>query len=297
MPEQEPSQQITLPADSHVHSQWSWDTSAGAMAQTCARAVALGLPAVAFTEHADVTPWTLPDSVRLTLSDRYQVMVMTDGQMLPPPLDVDGYLACLEACRQRFPSVRILSGVELGEPHWWPDRFSILLRATSFDRVLASVHSVRRGGQCYLIDHLSREQDAAGLHALIEAFLEEALALAASSLPFAILTHLDYPVRHWRDGDMGPFAIERHEAGYRAVLRELARSGRALELNTRLLPAGAAIQARLLNWWRQAGGMALTIASDAHQPERLAHAFTLATDLAATAGFRPTADPAAVWVC
>ena len=32
------------------------------MEQTCARAVAMGLPAVAFTEHADYTRWTVLDS-------------------------------------------------------------------------------------------------------------------------------------------------------------------------------------------------------------------------------------------
>jgi len=49
---------MQLPADGHVHSQWSWDAhDVGAMADTCARAVLLGLPAVAFTEHVDFTPF------------------------------------------------------------------------------------------------------------------------------------------------------------------------------------------------------------------------------------------------
>jgi hypothetical protein len=41
-----------LPADGHVHSQWSWDALAGSMEGTCARAAEIGLPALAFTEHA-----------------------------------------------------------------------------------------------------------------------------------------------------------------------------------------------------------------------------------------------------
>ena len=50
------SENVVLPADSHVHSQWSWDALAGSMEGTCRRAVEIGLPAVAFTEHADFTP-------------------------------------------------------------------------------------------------------------------------------------------------------------------------------------------------------------------------------------------------
>ena len=47
---------VVLPADGHVHSEWSWDAVDGSMERT-APAVAMGLPAVAFTEHADYTPW------------------------------------------------------------------------------------------------------------------------------------------------------------------------------------------------------------------------------------------------
>src|SRR6478672_13755272 len=49
-----------VPSDHHVHTEWSWDAPDGSMERTCLRAVELGLPSVAFTEHADLTPWTLP---------------------------------------------------------------------------------------------------------------------------------------------------------------------------------------------------------------------------------------------
>ncbi|MDN5821118.1 MAG: hypothetical protein L0H39_06490, partial [Brachybacterium sp.] len=51
---------MTLPADSHVHSEFSWDTGGpdsparGTMEATCARAVRIGLPALFFTEHLDL---------------------------------------------------------------------------------------------------------------------------------------------------------------------------------------------------------------------------------------------------
>ena len=40
-------------ADLHVHSEFSWDAPNGSMEETCRRAEAFGLPAVAFTDHAD----------------------------------------------------------------------------------------------------------------------------------------------------------------------------------------------------------------------------------------------------
>jgi PHP domain len=131
-----------LPPDSHVHSEWSWDAAAGAMRQTCARAVELGLPAVAFTEHADFTPWTIElGEHELAGFPEHWARWYDDGVFTPPEFDLLGYQACLAACREAFPGLRILSGVEVGEPHWYAGRTRELLAAGRFDRVLASVHA------------------------------------------------------------------------------------------------------------------------------------------------------------
>ena len=55
---------MMLPADAHVHSEYSWDTGGPAsatavstMQRTCVRSVHIGLPAVIFTEHLDFSAW------------------------------------------------------------------------------------------------------------------------------------------------------------------------------------------------------------------------------------------------
>jgi histidinol-phosphatase (PHP family) len=53
-----------LPPDNHVHTEWSWDAVAGSMKRSCAEAVRLGLPSIAFTEHVDATRWVLAPEVR-----------------------------------------------------------------------------------------------------------------------------------------------------------------------------------------------------------------------------------------
>ena len=52
----------TLPTDNHVHSQFSWDAFLGDMERTCERAVRIGLPSRAFTEHADFS-WSEFDTL------------------------------------------------------------------------------------------------------------------------------------------------------------------------------------------------------------------------------------------
>ena len=90
-----------LPPDGHVHTEWSWDAAAGSMEQSCARAVELGLPSIAFTEHADFTRWVIDPEVGTRMRWWRPAWLGPDGRFRPPPLDAAGYLACVQRCRDR----------------------------------------------------------------------------------------------------------------------------------------------------------------------------------------------------
>ena len=51
----------------------------------------------------------------------------------------------------------------------------------------------------------------------------------------------------------------------------------------------------MLRWWHDAGGDAITFASDAHEPAGLAHGFAAAAAMAEATGFRPSLDPQDFW--
>src|SRR5262245_35376538 len=91
------------------------------MEATCRRALEIGLPAIAFTEHADFTG---------------------GGQGDFRPLDVAAYLEEVERCRTLFRDLRVLSGFELGQPHRFPAETAAVLAAGPVDRILGSVHCV-----------------------------------------------------------------------------------------------------------------------------------------------------------
>jgi len=274
---------IVLPADSHVHSQWSWDALAGSMQGTCQRAAEIGLPALAFTEHADFTPWSLSPGEKVP--DRWRSLVR-DGVLTPPPLDLHGYQDCLRRCRERFPGLRILSGVELSEPHWHPSRTAALLGGGGFDRVLAAVHSAPAPTGFTDVSSRFRDQPPAQV---LRGYLAETATLIAQFGAFDVLAHIDFPVRRW------PHHAETYDPHdfqdeYRHVLRTLATAGKALEVNTRV-----PLHSQILTWWRQEGGQAITFASDAHDPAALAAGFTQAAQMAAAAGFGHGHDPCGFW--
>jgi histidinol-phosphatase (PHP family) len=269
------------PADNHVHSQWSYDTfGRTSMVAACQRAVEVGVPAIAFTEHLDFTDYCPGDAIAGT-------GVRPGWWEAMRPLDVTGYLASIEECRQRFGSLRILSGVEAGEPHLFAGSIGAVLATGSFDRVLGSLHALAWEGRLVGASRLLR---ALPPGEVMRRYLAEVVALVEGSGAFEILAHLDYPRRYW-PASAGPYAESDFEEEYRAVLRALASSGRVLEVNT----YSPLVSVTLLRWWREEGGAAVSFGSDAHVPSRVADNFRAAVGIAEAAGFRRGGDLTGFW--
>jgi histidinol-phosphatase (PHP family) len=244
------------------------------MERSCERALQIGLPAIAFTEHAD---W----------------VTIHEGQR---SVDIHAYLEAVERCRRQFKGLQILTGVELGEPHWFPEETAALLGAGRLDRVLGSVHCVRIGGS---------PVDASQFRALapdpakeaIREFFRETLALVESTQPFEVLAHLDYPKRYWPEG-IGPYREEDFEVELRDILVAAKKRGLVIEANTTRGDGGEqrfCPGLKVLRWWHEVGGEAVSFGSDAHDPDKIAGGFELATQIVQAAGFKPAQDPMAFW--
>ncbi|GLY02686.1 PHP domain-containing protein [Actinoplanes sp. NBRC 101535] len=269
-----------------MHSEWSWDTTAASMERTCARALHIGLPAVAFTEHFDHTVW------RIAVDGPYKMDNLTrladdDGVLTPPVFDSQGYLAAVERCRELFPGLRILSGVEVGEPHWHAEPVGRVLAGGGFDRVLGSLHCLPDRGSFAEPWLIFPHRDA---REVMREYLGAVATMAAMDGVFEVLAHIDYPLRFWPAQTAGVFDPADFEEEFRHALRITAGSGRALEVNTRL-----PMDATILRWWHQEGGEAITFGSDAHTPDAVGHGFAAAAHMAEAYGFRPGADRHALW--
>jgi histidinol-phosphatase (PHP family) len=281
---------VVLPADGHVHSEWSWDAPHGSMERTCARAVDLGLPAVAFTEHADYTTWIVLAS---DLDEHQHLTAFTtpDGSLTPPKLDLDGYLECVQRCRDTFPDLRIITGVELGEPHWHGSVATRLLEAGHFDRVLGSLHCLPLGQRFSEMPNLCRQRPAAEV---VREYLTELPPLIGGWAGFAVLTHIDYAIRYWPT-EAGPFDPYAFEDEFRHALGVLADSGRALEINTSGAPESLGRYRQIVDWWRDEGGKVVTFGSDAHDPTAIGRGFAEAAAMVEAYGFRPGRHPYDIW--
>ncbi len=263
-----------------MHTGWSWDTpTSSTMAKACERAIALGLPAIAFTEHLDFTDWLADD--RATTAG---LLGRRPAHQLP--IDVEGYAAELTEVRERFPELRIWSGVETGEPHLFAASVGAHLRDAPVDRVLGSLHSLDVDGHLVGVGQLLYV-DA---DATMRRYLGELVGMIEDSDVFQVLAHADFPRRYW-PGGTHRYQEKDYEEEYRAVFRALAGTGRALEVNTSS-PLASADQVR---WFFEEGGAAVSFGSDAHAPSAVGQRFDLAVDVVEAAGFRPGRDRFDFW--
>ena len=253
---------VATGADLHVHSEWSWDAVDGSMEESCRLAIAAGLKAVAFTEHADYS-------------------ALAGGA----ELDAVGYLECLDRCRRKFPALKVWSGVELGEPHRFPLRAGDLLAAGRFDLVLGAAHCIEAPGGLMDLSQLANS-DRDSPDAIMRAYFQELLDLLHGQVEFHVLAHLEYPKRYWPAG-WPPYRTQDYRAELQAVLAAAVERGVVLELNTSagIDPIrGLCPSPEVVSWWRQAGGRAVSLGSDAHRPDRLGAGFRVAREVLEGAG-------------
>ena len=278
----------TLPADSHVHSEFSWDhgsdpAAPGSMRRTCEQAVRIGLPAIVFTEHLDdSTGWIVQDG---DIGHHAQKYVQSDGAVALPTLDLDGYLESIDRCRREFPELRILTGVEFGQPHAASQAARDILNSGAIDRANGSLHMLA-------LDDGTRTEPTTLYRTLppnevMRRYLDELPRMFAGD--FEVLCHIDFAVRSWPVQEVGPFDPREFEDGFRDAMRPLAGTGRALELNTRRLWPW------IPRWWAEEGGRAVSFGSDSHGHLALAAGFPEAMDMAESFGFRPGAHPEDLW--
>ncbi len=248
-----------IPQDYHIHTAFSADARPS-MAEVCEQAIALGIPEICFTEHADFTPGD-PCS----------------GYFRP-----EAYFAELERCREQYGDRLVIrAGAEMGESHLFPYETELLMDEYPFDFIIGSLHWVRDE----LI--LSREYfEKHSKHEAYQRYFEELLIMVRVG-GFDVVGHFDVVKRYGYDVH-GPFDPHEHEEIIREVLRACVEVGIGLEVNTSTLrrPVNEPSPGlTILKWYREMGGEIVTLGSDAHEVAHVGHALDEMVALVKAAGF------------
>ncbi len=244
--------------DCHTHTRHSPDANEP-VAAICEAAIAQGLAGVCITDHCEMHTY---------LQDGYRESIKSS------------VLETLRAQKKYSGYIRVLTGVEMGQPMQNQKDCEDLFAIHPFDVILCSVHNIQGYEDFYYLDYTRHDGDK-----LLESYFDEMYRSVLWG-KFDILTHITYPLRY-----MPGYTAnwERHREALDAILKALAQQGKALEVNTSGLRQS--IGETLPPLWMvkrfvQLGGELITLGSDAHRGKDVAFGFAQGLALIQKAGGR-----------
>lgn len=257
---------MAIRADFHMHSSFSGDSNAP-MEEMVQKAISLGLTHICFTEHYD------PDYVYNDPSE--------EGMF---DLNTDSYLYELLKLKAKYKDqIQIMFGVELGlQPHIKKE-LAVYSKSHDFDFIIGSSHICNRKDPYYPTFFEGRDEQECHR----EYFLNELECI--KKLPyFDVYGHLDYVVRY------GPtkneqYTYDKHKDIFDEILTTLLEQEKGIELNTGGFKAGLNQPnpcIDILKRYKELGGEAITIGSDAHEACNIGYAFDKARDILLECGFK-----------
>lgn len=251
-------------SDCHTHSNCSFD-GRDDMETLCEKAVELGLYYYTVTDHCEC--------------NKYE----------EAPGHESGYRKVvrkawteMKHCAERFPDLRFLKGIELGQPLQDLSAAEDALNGRSYDFIIGSLHNVSGERDFYHLGEDSPER----VEPLLSRYFGEILEMIGWG-GFDTLAHITYPLRYLpaKEGLSG-FAAHREEADQ--VLKSLIQKEKALEMNTsRLEKPGETgqLDLELFTRYHELGGRLVTLGSDAHCSKDLTQGIELGIELLRKAGF------------
>lgn len=252
-----------LPLDAHLHTRLSPDSDV-AIDSYAQQALERGIAEIAITDHVDFEPGA-PAFGYTTFADRERIIRQA-------------------AERWGSQGVTIRFGVELTYDRSWEEDIRTHLANHAYDFTIGSVHD--RVRSVYAAANVRGWLAGQSLKAVVAPYFDEVEAAARSGL-FDAIGHIDV-VKRYLYPHIKPADLARAPELYEPILRALVDSGTALEINTSGLrhPVGetypaAAVVAR----FKELGGRAVTVGSDAHRTDHFAWALADGYRHASDAGF------------
>lgn len=252
--------------DLHTHSDNSFDAK-NSVDELCQAAINKGLYAIAVTDHCEA-PF---------------IKFGADCEFGSFDLQIPKSLADIDIAGEKYRGqLKVLRGLELGEPMHDPDGTRRALAYGEYDFVLASVHSLRNMLDFYFMNYSSVDVDA-----LLERYFAE-LAETAAFPHFDSLAHLTYPLRYIFAGTGKMPDLEKHLPSIDTVFKILIKNKKALEINVSglfkelntTLP-----DLSLVRRFRELGGEYVTIGTDAHSMDMVGKGIREGIEVAKKAGF------------
>ena len=252
-----------LPLDAHMHTDMSPDSNVP-IDTYAATALEHGIAEIAITDHVDFEPGA-PAFAYATFADRERIV--------------------RDAAERWGPQgVAIRFGVELTYDRSWEPDIRAHLARHAYDFTIGSVHD--RVESPYSPRRVAGWIAGRSLADIVAPSFDEVTAAARSGL-FDAIGHID-GVKRYLYPHIKPADLEAAPELYEPILQALVESGTALEVNTSGLRYSIGVtfpHAAVVARYRELGGRAVTIGSDAHRAEHANWGLDDGYAIATEAGF------------
>lgn len=237
--------------DYHMHSRHSSDGDKDpsyTMEAMCEAALNAGLSEIAVTDHYDVNP-------------------LPEGIDFPPTVMSDVYADVMGVRESYKGRLKVLFGIELGQPTQNEPLALKLLDEYKYDFIIGSLHNVENEPDYYFIDYQKTSKNK--LISLWERYLEETLThIEWGKGRFHTLAHFGYLVRYYKRNGLGDLISFADKTDIiTEIFKKVIDCNMALEINTSGIRQGLdeCIPTDFcLRMYRDLGGEMFTIGSDAH---------------------------------
>ncbi len=252
--------------DCHLHSINSFDGQ-DSVKSLCEEAIKKGINTIAITDHMEAP------EISFGAKSQY-------GDMLR---QISKSLSDVMECQQIYKGkIKVLKGMELGEPMHNTKLAKKALAIGKFDFVLASVHNIKNEEDFYFLNY--RE---CNVQELLERYFNELLDTAQNA-DFDSLAHLTYPLRYIIERTKKIPDLQIYINLIDDIFKTLISREKALEINTSGLftKIGTTLpDINLIRRFKELGGKYVTIGSDAHTCIDLGKGIEQGIEIAKTCGF------------
>lgn len=245
--------------DFHMHSDFSADCSVS-MEKMVIASIEKGLKGICFTEHID---YDYPSKDFIF------------------EFNLDDYAKRIAELQEKYHGIiEINKGVEIGvQPHL-SARYNALLKETSFDFVICSMHTTDKKDL-----HFGELFKNRTIESAYQLYYDELLDCIKNVNNFNVLGHLDlvkrYTIDRQPDHDF-------HDV-ITTIFKEIIPAGKGIELNTsgvRYGLAGGMPSDDILKLYLDCGGEIITLGADAHRETEVAFQFNDSLKLLKSIGFK-----------
>jgi len=249
--------------DSHTHSENSFDAS-HSVTFMCEKAIEAGVSGICVTDHCELKDYE---------KDRYEMRITQSV------FDVN------KAKRIFNGRLAVMAGIELSDVLYDEQLTGRVISGFPFDMIMVSQHNSAAGEDIYYSNF--SEWTAGEIDEYLSWYFSYLLRVAEWG-NFDTLGHLTYPLRYITGTHKIQVGLGRYEDQIDQILRTVAQTGRAIEINTSGLsqPLGDTMPGiRYVKRYRELGGEYITLGSDAHSADAVGRGIDAAMQMLLDAGF------------